>query len=394
MKKIKIEAREASLKRKIRGHLRELGFVRSPDGLLVPPQESKDAYRLLHRGQRIEKFEANREFFEKNVRFLLDYFANGGEVDPSSIRPRLEVVGTNQLHRDLFRFASLYWKIPVSNGYGRRLRFLVWDDSIGKLIGIFALGDAVFNLRVRDLEIDWDHHDRSERLVNLMDAYVLGAVPPYNALLCGKMLACLIRTKEVAEVFKDKYGKSTGLISGEKKRARLVAVTTSSALGRSSIYNRLKLDGVSYFKSIGFTQGWGHFHIPDNIFTEIRSYLEYKGHKYAGDFEFGAGPNWRLRAIKQAMNVLGLGDALMKHGLKREVFISYLADNAIAVLKGDKKRANFENLKSFDEVANLCLERWVIPRAVRMPDFKLIKNDLIVGQINLDFSSVVKSVAS
>jgi len=39
----------------------------------------------------------------------------------------------------------------VSRGYGRQ-RFLIWDQSNEKLIGLIALGDPVFNLRVRDQE--------------------------------------------------------------------------------------------------------------------------------------------------------------------------------------------------------------------------------------------------
>jgi hypothetical protein len=63
--------------------------------------------------------------------------------------------------------------VPVSNGFGRRLRYLVWDNHNNKLIGIIAIGDPVFNLSVRDTLIDWDAKARGERLVNLMDAYVL-----------------------------------------------------------------------------------------------------------------------------------------------------------------------------------------------------------------------------
>jgi len=34
----------------------------------------------------------------------------------------------------------------------------------------------------------------AKRLVNVMDAYVLGAVPPYNMLLGGKLVASLVRS--------------------------------------------------------------------------------------------------------------------------------------------------------------------------------------------------------
>jgi hypothetical protein len=42
---------------------------------------------------------------------------------------------------DLFRLASLTWAVPVSNGFGRTLRYLVWDEHNDKLIGLIAIGD-------------------------------------------------------------------------------------------------------------------------------------------------------------------------------------------------------------------------------------------------------------
>ena len=148
-----------------------------------------------------------------------------------------------------------------------------------------------------------------------MDAYVLGAVPPYNRLLAGKMVACLVRTQEIYEDFRHAYGDLRGIISGEKKNARLIAVTTSSSMGRSSVYNRLKLGGVEYFKPIGYTGGWGHFHIPDQLFSELRSYLRRIEHPYADSHRFGAGPNWRLPDdCRVALKELGFRDNLLRHG--------------------------------------------------------------------------------
>jgi len=60
---------------------------------------------------------------------FIRYFASGRDVRPERIKPRLEVVHKDTWQSDLFRLASLTWSIPVSNGYGRRLRFLVWDSS-------------------------------------------------------------------------------------------------------------------------------------------------------------------------------------------------------------------------------------------------------------------------
>src|SRR5262249_53150336 len=133
------------------------------------------------------------------------YFAAGLEIDPEQIRPRLETVEGCTWQSDLFRLASLTWSVPVSNGYGRSMRFLVWDDSNGKLLGLIGLTDPVFNLRARDSEIGWNSDDRRQRLIHMMDAHVLGAIPPYNELLCGKLVACLVRSVEVRNIFREKY---------------------------------------------------------------------------------------------------------------------------------------------------------------------------------------------
>jgi len=316
------------------------------------------------------RLKSQRAFVQSALPKLLHFFASGSDVHPHKIMPRLELVEADTWQSDLFRLAGPSWSVPVSAGFGRRLRYLVWDDSNEKLIGIIALGDPVFNLKVRDELIDWTSKDRAKRLVNIMDAYVLGAVPPYNFLLGGKLVASLIRTKEVRDDFAKKYGDTKGIISKKKKRAQLVMVMTSSALGRSSVYNRLKLDKQPYFRSIGYTGGWGHFHVPDSLFVDLRDYLRKTNHDYVDGHRFGDGPNWRLRTIRVALQALGFEADMLKHGIGREVFACELAVNARRILRGERKRAVYRGLKSVAEVGLLARERWIISRAERMPDYK------------------------
>jgi len=198
-----------------------------------------------------------------------------------------------------------------------------------------------------------------------MDAYVLGAVPPYNSLLCGKLIACLVRSKDIRDIFSAKYSRTIGIISGKSKNAKYIAVTTSSALGRSSIYNRLSLNGIKYFRSIGYTSGWGHFHIPDSLFTLMRKYLDLKGHNYAENHQFGEGPNWRLRAIRETMRMLNLNANLLRHGILREVFICEVASNATRYLQQKVYRAQYRGLLSVKDIASEALKRWIIPRSIR-----------------------------
>lgn len=374
-------AREATIKRKLRAHLKKIGFQRAPDGTLLPPALDKETYRSIHAHQRADKFIKHKEWIATKSNRLIGYFASGTDVDVRGIRPRLEPAPGDTWQADLFRFAGLYWRIPISEGYGRRLRFLIWDDNNGKLIGLLALGDAVFNLRARDDLIGWGHDRRAEALVNLMDAYVLGAVPPYNVLLGGKLIASLVRTSDVVEAFEVKYRKTVGIISKRQKNARLAAITTSSALGRSSIYNRLKLGGRLMFEPIGYTSGWGHFHISNAIFEEFRDYLKQMGDPYANGFKFGQGPNWRIRVIRRALSLLGMDPNLIRHGFARELFFCPIATNAIAFLRGDNKRIRYGELPSVESASKLALERWVIPRAERVPSYLAWRSEQFLEEL-------------
>ena len=373
-KVIRVPLREASLRRKIRQHLKKIGFSKNATGLLEFKGEGKDIIRSLHAPQRRERIESSKDFIDRLSPKLLKYFASGSEIDPAKISPTLEKVHAGTWQSDLFRLASLTWSVPVSNGFGRRIRYLVWDAYNEKLIGLIAIGDPVFNLSVRDRLIGWNAQERGSRLVNIMDAYVLGALPPYNALLGGKMVACLIRSRDVYNEFAKSYGETIGIISGEKKNASLLTVTTSSSMGRSSVYNRLKLNGTSYFDSIGYTGGWGHFHIPDDLFCELRSYLRHIGHGYADLHQFGQGPNWRLRTTRAALSALGFKEDLLRHGIQREVFICTLAENSFKILRTGKGRPDLSNLLAVSEIAELAKERWILPRAQRRQEFKAWTN--------------------
>ncbi len=376
---INISARQANLKRRIRRHLTSLGFHKDHDGSLQLPGTEKEIIRSLHAHHRMDRIASNREFIDKKLPKLIHHFASGIDIKPDKISPVLERIFADTWQSDLFRLASLTWSVPVSNGYGRRLRYLVWDENNGKLIGLIAIGDPVFNLSVRDKLVGWNAQERGERLVNVMDAYVLGALPPYNGLLGGKLIACLIRCREIYDSFQTVYGGTTGIISQKQKKARLLAVTTSSSMGRSSVYNRLKLGGVQYLRPIGYTGGWGHFHIPDDLFWDLREYLRQIGHPYADLHRFGQGPNWRLRTTRAALDALGFNEDILRHGIQRQVYISELADNAVKLLRTGRGRPDLGSLLRAKDVSGLAIERWILPRSSTRPEYRYWKAEQISG---------------
>lgn len=360
---------EDSIRRRLRWHIRNLGFSRTGRRGIWPPTDEKFTLRSLHRKRRAEHLKEERGFIKEAYPRLKQYFASGSEVRPEEISARLQFVDPNTESSDLFRLASLTWGVPVSAGYGRRMRFLVWDYANSKLMGLIGLADPVFNLKTRDAAIGWTSEDRDERLVDVMNAYVLGAVPPYNMLLGGKVVSCLVRTREVRDTFSNRYRNSRGVISGKLKRASLVMITTSSSLGRSALYDRLSLGGVRYFEPVGFTSGWGHFHVPNTLFKDMRLYLKLCRHPYAEGNAFGEGSNWRLRVSRATLKLIGMNGDLLNHGVKREVFLSRLASNADSVLRGEAKKPVYKGLLSVSEVSRLAVYRWVVNRAATRKEY-------------------------
>lgn len=359
-----------SLRRAIHRHLLDLGFSKNCDGYFVDAELTKQKIRDLHAAQRLQVLEQNRSFIAAHGLELARHFATGSQVDPASIDPELVEVKAESQESRLFRFACLLWSVPVSQGFGRRLRFLVRDRQNGCLIGLFALGDPVFNLSARDNWIGWTHEDRCERLVHVMDAYVVGAVPPYSQVIGGKLVAALMASAEVKKVYERKYIGREAVISKKENRARLVLLTTTSALGRSSIYNRLAIPSGARFLRIGTTKGFGHFHLSGEVFESLRGYLEATGHPYASGHRFGMGPNWRIRVARTALEMIGIdGNAILKHGVEREVYAIPVASNWQDILLGRHKNVRSCTLPA-SEIADFCLKRWIVPRAARDKRYK------------------------
>lgn len=351
----------------------EQGYIIRGSQIISPNINSKEDIRRLHYKQRKIILSEERNFFLKyGWDYVHTYFADGKDISPRQFSPELIPVVSEEWTGKLFRLTTLLWSIPVSKGYGRRMRFLVIDKSNGKLAGIIALGDPVFNLKVRDEHIGWDANLRKERLFNIMDAYVLGAVPPYNQLLVGKFLAGLLCTNEIRHYFFEKYKDRTTIIEGRRKKADLVLVTTTSALGKSSVYNRVFIDRSGnreyLLKSIGYTAGYGHFHVPDEVFNLMRKFLAERGEKYADGHEYGDGPNWKMRVIRKTMELLGYSKTpLLKHGIKREVFVASLASNYKDYLQGKTDEPKFIDL-TLNEYGSFFRERFMIPRFERMSE--------------------------
>jgi len=348
--------------------LRKQGYSVKRGLIQIPTNPTKDDYRDLNKLAIKKKLKKSGPGVQRYENKLLEYIANGWEVTPKSICPKIVLVQSGTEHELLFRYACLHWSIPVSAGYGRRLRFLVFDESNSKLIGLFGLGDPVYAMQARDKWIGWDRDTKAERLYHVMDAYVLGAVPPYSFLLGGKLIAMLACSNEVRNAFQKKYDGSESLIRKKKRLPYLALITTTSALGRSSIYNRIRLNGQDYWNSVGFTLGSGEFHFSNGVYDKIRAYVVRYCEPTAKQDAWGDGFRNKREVVRKCLSKIKLSSDLIYHGIRREIFAAPLGHDALRFLRGEVSRPNFYNW-SAAEISKMFTNRWLLSRAERKPEF-------------------------
>lgn len=344
------------------------GFKISRKKITPPNLRNKNAIRKTHQAAKRHLLQKNRPWILKNEKTLMQYFANGTEIVPENIYPELVIVDT-QRKADLFRYASYLWSIPLSNGYGRRLRYLVMDKSNGKLIGLIGLTDPMIGLGVRDKWIGWNIDQKEKMLWHVMDAYTFGAIPPYSYLLGGKLVATLMTSNKIREDFRKKYshGKSVILHKNYKKKgAELVLLTTTGAFGESSILDRLKnQENRALWAHIGFTEGWGFFHLNNGIATDMLEYLKAINDPVVSRHRFGQGSNWKMRVIRCGLKQLGMDyKKYAKHGVKRGFYIAPLAKNYKEFLNGETKKTHYYK-QSIPELFAFFRKRYLLPRAER-----------------------------
>jgi hypothetical protein len=205
-----------------------------------------------------------------------------------------------------------------------------------------------------------------------MDVYVLGALPPYNYLLGGKLVSYILASNEVREIYKEKYKDVTTIVK-RRKADDLVCLFTTSLYGNSSQYNRLRFENRLLYIPIGYTSGYGTLHISNETFSAMHQFLIEQGIMLTN--RFGDGPNWRMRVIRSALYIIGFdSNILLQHSFKRGIYAIPLAKNFRSFLLGKTDKPIYYGL-SMQALVRFWKKRWLDMRK---------KNTNVIDKI-LDF---------
>ena len=345
----------------------------------------KDRIRAMHEASTQARINKSREWILSAWNKRSDYFANGKEITPSLIDPELVEVETKE-HYDLFRLGRYTWSLPYSRGYGRRLRFLIIDQHHQKLMGILGLQSPPLDFSARDQQVKYPAGRKIEMVNQTMDIFTLGAIPPYNRLLGGKLVIYAAASQEIRRSYQERYQGTFTQMENRVIPAHLVLLTTTSAFGRSSIYNRVKFQDSATGSSrpvaipLGYTQGFGNFHL-DELYPEIKNFLIQQGELIPAGFGSGPKPIWQN--ITRAMNMLNINGKALKHGIQREAWAIPLAENAWEYISNQADEPiYFRN--DFEELSKWWKQRWLLPRSERITDWTEWKKEDAIKLIGLN----------
>lgn len=356
---------QKQLKKEFFSAVEKQGYLFSNNSYALK-RKSRLAVRSAHSLAKAERIVPHRDFILEMLEKSKSSFLDGKNLDVNKISPRLISVESRTHWADFFRWWNMvWWSLPYDQAYGRQMRYLVWDDYHEAPMGLIGLQSPILSWSVRDKHLGIKAEKRDYWVNQSLSAQRLGALPPYNAVLGGKLVASLMTSDLVRKDFSEKYRDQKTIIKGQTLPARLLFITTTGAFGKSSVYNRLKYRGYPIAEFIGYSFGSGSFHIPNSLYEKMVAYLEQEDG--SAERGFGNGPSRKMRLIDRALEKMGISNGL-DHGIKRAVYLFPFAKNLKNIIQNDVRP--IWHHRSVEELTDYWKTRWALPRAEKNTSYK------------------------
>lgn len=322
--------KKASFRRNLRRDLEAAGFRIRLSGkvkwTVTPP--SRKAQELVMRHLRLDQIEQERPFVHKmEARGCLELLGSSG-IDPQKITPEIKICCTAADH-ELFRYGKLFQRVPTTNRVGRQLRCLVYDagQRPQRLMGVFELTSGPYTMGARDGHLDWTGIGRKAAkdtgLRRLMDLATVVAIPPYNILLGGKLIASLAFSDVVVKEIRRRY------------RSELLGVVATSATGlHCAILNRIGLRPGGLFVRIGQTSGYSTLAFSPTTLRAAREFLPGFVSAPEGEFSKSVRPIHVLRVAMRNCKIPS--DKLLQSSYPKGVYLGVLDSANLDALRSGR----------------------------------------------------------
>ena len=359
---------ELKLRKQIIRHMERGGFTVNPH--LRLSRYTSESYRKVQERAKKEQVRASRAFLLRVLDAARVSCRDGVDIDPEKISLEIREVKAGEPEADLFRWWNLvWWSMPYQRAYGRQIRLLLWDKAHDAPFGLVSLQSPLLRMGARDRHLGINRGNAVKYANMSMSAQRVGALPPYNDLIGGKMTALAMTSDEVRDMYRRKYKGRITVMERRVLDPEMLFITTTSAFGASSMYDRLTYGKDRAAVPIGFTSGAGTFHLPDDLTRRMYRLME-EEHGINTKTTYGNGPSSKLRVFKESFRRLGLS-GFHRHGIRRQVYLFPLATNLPDVIEKGRRPRWVE--RPLAAVEDHWRKRWAIPRSKQIAKWRSFK---------------------
>lgn len=246
-----------------------------------------------------------------------------------NMKPTMVHVETESQELDWLMLRVFCHTMEFSQTPGRFLKFLITDgnEDNPKYLGAVSVSSDVITIQDRDVYLGWTPKNKLEdgKLVHSSIGSCIMSTQPFGYnFLGGKLIACLVTSSAVRDVWKKLYGQT------------LVGMTTTSLYGSYSMYNSLK-----WWHKCGTSAGKIPIKPNDTVYQAWHDWIkenksaEYNKKMTQKDDVSGPVTGAKQRVLSMIFQELKLRTQDYVHGYERGVYYSSFYENTKEFLKNE-----------------------------------------------------------
>jgi hypothetical protein len=246
-----------------------------------------------------------------------------------NMKPTMVHVETESQELDWLMLRVFCHTMEFSQTPGRFLKFLITDgnEDNPKYLGAVSVSSDVITIQDRDVYLGWTPKNKLEdgKLVHSSIGSCIMSTQPFGYnFLGGKLIACLVTSSAVRNVWKKLYGQT------------LVGMTTTSLYGSYSMYNSLK-----WWHKCGTSSGKIPIKPNDTVYQIWHDWIkenksaEYTKKMTQKDNVSGPVTGAKQRVLSMIFQELKLRTQDYVHGYERGVYYSSFYENTKEFLKNE-----------------------------------------------------------
>ena len=299
------------------------------------------------------------------------------------LNPTIVHVETEQQELDWLMLRVFCHTMEFSQTPGRFLKFLITDGNTERTryLGAVSVSSDVITITDRDKYIGWTPKNKLEegKLVHSAIGSCIMSTQPFGYnFLGGKLVACLVTSSVVRDVWKKLYNQT------------LVGMTTTSLYGSYSMYNSLK-----WWHKCGTSAGKIPIKPDDTVYEKWHNWIkdnkteEYNKKMTQKDDVSGPVTGAKQRVISMIFQHLNIKTQDYVHGYERGVYYSSFYENTREFLQGKVTEDQLVMKKLFSDDTKSILDWWRVKAKDRYLKLKAennLKKDVLYYNSMMDMS--------